>query len=219
MSDVPTIAEAQAAVRASGRGHRNSSDLYTTPPEAGSALADLVRTRLTLPPAPKVLEPTAGDGRLLLQIVEEAPDALDAAHLTVVELSGIWMTDLQAYDECACPMDFLAWARVNRARQFDLILGNPPYGLSFAVVRAAYELLAPGGYLALLLRHGFLESGTRWTWHRDHPLTGMRTLHARQHFRLNAAGKRGTDKWSSAWMVWQRPRAHGGQDLQWMDTW
>lgn len=64
--------------------------------------------------------------------------------------------------------DFLSLAG-NRPT-FDFICSNPPYGLSEAIIRKAFTLLMPDGYMVMLFRLQFLSSVKRFLfWTKDSP--------------------------------------------------
>lgn len=134
---------------------RDKDDHYPTPPELCRAA---IRT-LPRPLAPRlVLDPGCGDGvwgRALL-------DQIDLHVNPMPQLVGVDVRNI------ARPLgytdvyrgDFMKIGDVLR-RDYDLIIGNPPYKLAEAFIRKSLTLLADGGTLMLLLRLAFLEGQER----------------------------------------------------------
>ncbi len=56
--------------------------------------------------------------------------------------------------------DFLEQS-AKMARDYDLVISNPPYSLAVEFVKKALEIAAPGGYVAFLLRINFLGAQCR----------------------------------------------------------
>lgn len=92
-----------------------------------------------------ILDIGAGDGRWGLAAKELHPDAalfgVDKRKLPRPPRFDIWRT-----------ADYLTW---RNDKTFDLILSNPPYHIAEPIIRRAWEQLAPGGRMIMLLRLSF----------------------------------------------------------------
>ncbi len=104
----------------------------------------------------KVLEPSAGDGAIADAIRDNYK-----VDLTVIELDPKRAAALtrKGYDPTLLRGDFLEFAAgwAGCIAGFDRIVMNPPFSKKqdIAHVRAAYDLLAPGGRLVAILSAGF----------------------------------------------------------------
>ena len=92
---------------------------------------------------------------------------------------------------------------------FDLCLGNPDFGIAAEVVRHCMGILAPGGFVAFLLRLSFLESADRVQLYRDFPLRLFQPIAQRQSF----TGEGQTDKVGLGLFVWKQGHAGPGEIL------
>ena len=128
---------------------QRSHQFYPTP----SDLASYAASKLNVTPTDRVLEPSAGTGRLA--------DHLPSAQTVCVEYAPLHCEVLRAkgYPVVHCG-DFLEWA-VDREAAFDKILMNPPFtgGQAQAHLSAAVACLAPGGTLVAILPSSM---ATRW---------------------------------------------------------
>lgn len=123
-----------------------------------AALAQFVPAR-----ADSILDIGAGDGRWGM----EAQQRTRAKYLAGIDIRSLpkpsgfseWVTG-----------DFLSW---QPARQFDLIVSNPPYHLAEPIIRKAYDLLNLDGTMVMLLRLAFQAgvSRARSLWQDCPPLT------------------------------------------------
>lgn len=126
----------------------SAPQLFITPQELARRMADLADLR----PGDRVLEPSAGTGRLL-----------DAIASTGIEHHGIAVEvhpKLAEGLKCRYPNmevrcgDFLDLAE--HLGGFDVVMMNPPFAnaVDIAHIRRAFELLAPGGRLVALCAAG-----------------------------------------------------------------
>jgi hypothetical protein len=127
---------------------RHPHDFYATPRPFVEASLDLLPA---LTPR-RILDPGAGDGMWGMVARERWPDA----HILGYEIRDVpWPAAYASWTVGGA--DYLGMVRPNA----DLVIGNPPYSLAEAFVRAALHDLFPGGYLVFLLRLSFLETQGR----------------------------------------------------------
>lgn len=217
-------AEGVLLVTQVGTKQRRALDDYPTPTRELEVLRDVVRRRLALAKSPRILEPSAGSGRVLVALQEEHlrdPLWSGQASYTAVEANAAYRPDLTlCADRVVCPEDFVFWShrelRVATSPRYDLAVGNPPYSIAKVFLERCYDLLAPGGYLAFLLRPGIQESDKRREWMIAHPVTGKSIRSRRPSF----TGDRGTDLATAyAWFVWRRPPERWGDPRRAGESW
>lgn len=181
---------------ATGRGAvRHAYDDYPTPAWAIEAALD----RIPLPADGYVLEPCAGDGRILRAVQARWPHR----GLRAVEINGHYEAALRPW-AITHIADFRVWAQDHR-RTFagcegcgpTLIITNPPYSIAREIVDAAFAVARPDATIAMLLRLGFLESDKRRDWWQDHPLDALYVLSKRPSFTGT-----GTNFSAYGWFVW-----------------
>jgi hypothetical protein len=196
---------------------RHTRDDYPTPDAEISALLDVLDRRVQPCDAGhrylRVLEPSAGEGRVL-QAVREAyhPDVT-----TAVELNQAYARVLAGrFHVVFCPEEFCWWAaRVWRqGLRWELCVGNPPFGMSALFVEWCWHLLAPGGTLAFLLPLGFTAGVERFRINQLFPVTGLATLARRASY----TGDGQTDFANYAWHVWTKARSGEQRPTQWVET-
>jgi hypothetical protein len=176
---------------------RRDRDDYPTKAREREILADLIRDRCPWLRAPRTLEPSAGRGAILQTLQEKGVCVPELC--TAVELNRSYRPALQRVAaEVRCPEDFRFW-RPPAGAEYDLIPGNPPFMLAAQIVSKCYDLLAPGGVLALLLRVGFLESEERLEWNQAHVPAGIAVLGHRPGF---LEGSNSTDATTYAFLFW-----------------
>ena len=140
-------------------------DYFPTGPTLAADMWAMARQHLQRPPALlEVLEPSAGDGALVV-----APLA-DGANVYAVERSWVLRECLRAQfarspsfalSEAA---DYLAADAVPEGMTFDAVLMNPPFerGASAEHLRRAYtDHLAPGGIVIAIVGEGCFSGGDR----------------------------------------------------------
>mgnify|MGYP001768267444 CR=1 FL=1 len=128
--------ELRSALRA-GVTHASAPQLFPTPPALARRMVELADVR----PGHRVLEPSAGTGRLL----QALPTGCD---VTAVEINPALARQIGA--RCA---DFLSLPPV---ADFDRIVMNPPFSNAQDVrhILHARQFLAPGGVLVTLCANG-----------------------------------------------------------------
>lgn len=141
---------------------------------------------------PSVLEPCAGDGRILYALHEQVKDA---------KLVAVEQHHVIPYSDCVYEahigQDFLTW---QTKKQFDLIITNPPFSLVSEFIKKSYDLLKIGGSMFFLARLGILAGQKR---HRDlwtkFPPSNIYVMPKRPSFIGN-----GTDRYDLAWFHWTK---------------
>ena len=180
---------------------RDEFDYYPTPqPFADAALGLLPR----LSDRPAVLDPGAGAGVYGRAVRQQYPKAF----IVGAELRGIMGTPC-----------YNTWYRgdvltLTPRPAFDLVIGNPPYGIAEDLVRFGLASLIPGGQLIFLLRLAFLEGQARGEglWQEFPPrLVGV--LSKRPSFTGNSK----TDSTAYAYFCWEKGYA-GTTELTWVNV-
>lgn len=135
------------------QGH--SFDLFPTPAELA---AEMVR-RANIRPNNKVLEPSAGTGR----IAKAAKEA--GARVTCVELNWSLVARLSDMGFEAIQSDFMEY---NQPAHIDAVLMNPPFsnGADIDHVRHAYDLLTEGKLIAIMSEGSFYRQDKKATTFR-----------------------------------------------------
>lgn len=178
---------------------RHDLDFYATSP--GFAHAALNE----LPPAfapLKILDPGAGTGVWGRAAKARWPDC---------RVTGVELRDTPcppAYSFWSANTDYVAHDPPHR--QYDLIVGNPPFKPAEAFVRKSMGLLREGGYCFFLFRLAFLEGQERFAglW-QDYP--PKRVIVASR--RINFTGNSNPN--SYAMYLWQKAW-HGETTLGWL---
>lgn len=135
---------------------RRDKDLYETPSDCSMAICKRLEAVLKLGDDPRIIEPSAGSGSfvkaaravwpqaiiLAVDLHHENGKALHKAGATSYT-TGRWQgQDVGGFGA-------------------DLIVGNPPFSEAEEHFRHAFNVVAPAGYVALLLPTSFLCSQTR----------------------------------------------------------
>lgn len=134
-----------------------------------------------------ILEPGCGGGAFLRAAHETWPDA---------SLLGVDLVPACAGPGSVVQQDLFTL----KVPEYDLIVGNPDFGIAELVVRHCLGLLVPGGHLAFLLRAAFLGSSGRVPLYRDFPLRYFQPIAQRPSF--TSDGK--TDPMEYGLYVWQQ---------------
>ena len=105
------------------------------------------------------------------------------------------------YDRFYGGTDFLAWQPEGNP-YFDLIVGNPPFGIVEPWIERCQELLAPGGIICLFLRLAIMAGQKRRTriWERF-PARHVAVLSRRPSFTSNGVSDPKTEYML---VIWQR---------------
>lgn len=149
----------------------------------------------------RVLEPSCGSGNILTEVLEAG-----MAHPW--GCTGVDIVDVPRGDHLAgCTFvhaDFLSWASSQQMQDYDLVIGNPPYGDDMPAKFVEVILDRPWrerpGTVVLLMRLAWLASAKRVELHRRHP-PSVYVLSERPSFTKD--GK--TDGADYAWFMWKNP--------------
>lgn len=175
---------------ATNRGtKRNENDFYETPGWVTRAIVPHLRSMGLLDPDKKILEPAAGRGAIINELVSHG--------VFVGNVHSYEIDEGRAEASGSCCDDFLSIAEL--PVKFDLIITNPPYSLALEFAQHSLTFLRPGGVLALLTRLNWLASQKRATWLRSHT-PSVFVLPKRPSFTGT-----GTDATDYAWMLWRAP--------------
>jgi predicted RNA methylase len=182
---------------------RDKADHYPTPYELCRAALNIIPDTESIT---TVLDPGAGAGVWGEQARKRWPNI----YLTGVEMDNKWKQN-GVYDQWK-QSDFLSFHLDSmRPPVYDLIMGNPPYGvnadgtrdrnLAEKFIRIGWDELREGGYMCLLLRMGFRagQKRTKRFWPK-HPLKDFYVLGRRPSF----TGDQRTDATEYAIYLWQK---------------
>lgn len=127
---------------------RAEHDAYMTHKAFVSAAVEYVR-RFVTGREPRILDPGAGDGRW----GQKAREIWPGAHIEGVEIQDLWHP--AGFDVWHPSQDYLTW---QPDRQFDLVIGNPPFNLLEEFVYKSLSVTKEWGLVALLGPSTFLGS-------------------------------------------------------------
>ena len=175
---------------ATNRGSKRSAyDFYATPIECIEKLLDnfiIEKTNIN------ILEPSSGNGNIINVLRDKGING----NITAVEIRKEEYNNLLKLADKVVIDDFLQW-KTNK--NFDLIIGNPPFSLAREFIEKCFEISNEKAKIVMLLRTSFLESKSRFDFWQKHPLSGLYVLSKRPSF----TGK-GTDATSYAWFIWDK---------------
>lgn len=179
-------------------------EICPTPSELALAVCRYIANLgLRLPVAPRVLEPSAGEGAFVAAVravwshspvvaVECRPECE-----TTLRTVGADMVAIARFEE---------WAETAQGaatiHSADLVIGNPPFSHAEDHVRRLLSLMKPGAYLVFLLKMSFYESFERLDFWSKHPEDGVAPIVPRPGFKLNGKGKKGTDSQAYCIFLW-----------------
>jgi hypothetical protein len=146
--------------------HRRAYGQFFTPEPVVASCYQLLSD--ALPSAPQIVDPACGDGVFLRYAAANALTTLDRMSGCELDpaLAGALVAGGLAHVRLADGLDPAALP----AASFDLVIGNPPYGVGGArnggtepasevrFLLRALELARPGGYVALVLPSGVLAN-------------------------------------------------------------
>lgn len=124
----------------------SAPELFPTPPALACRMVELAGVR----PGMRVLEPSAGTGNIVREIVKAGADVL------AVEIEGKLAGALRAQypDHEVCALDFADLDDLGGIRRFDAAVMNPPFSQELAHVGRAFDLLREGGVLVSVMSAG-----------------------------------------------------------------
>ena len=136
------------ALKGGGVQVLSAPQLFPTPADLADRMVEMSEMR----PMPRVLEPSAGTGRLSFAVQKARP----TAKITNVEISPSLASNLKArhFDEVRIA-DFLSLTKSDLG-EFDNVVMNPPFinGQDIAHILHAKTFLAPGGKLVAICADG-----------------------------------------------------------------
>jgi predicted RNA methylase len=139
----PTEVLADALCIGSVLDTKRAYEQFWTPPDVARRMAEYAVDSMST-----VLEPSGGSGWLVEAALEEG------AEILAVEIDPRQCDKLRELgdDVSVIEADFLEWTRTAPA-DFDAVLMNPPFSKNQDIthVRAAWDLLRPGGRLAAII--------------------------------------------------------------------
>ena len=175
---------------ATNRGSKRSVyDFYATPIEC---VEKLLENFIIEKPNINILEPSAGNGNIIKVLKDKGING----NITAVEIREEEYNNLLKLADKVVIDDFLQW---NTNKDYDLIIGNPPFSLAREFIEKCFEISNEKTKIVMLLRTSFLESKSRYNFWQKYPLSGLYVLSKRPSF----TGK-GTDATSYAWFIWNK---------------
>ena len=152
----PEKAQFQALAAAAAAGVQTvfAPQLFPTPPELAQRMAEELRPE----PGSRILEPSAGTGRLLTPLAGHSVVAVEIVPQLAARLRETFPgVDVRSADFLACNGDL---------GTFDRIIMNPPFrsGDDMKHIRHAVGFLRPGGRLVALCADGPRQSGGFREW-------------------------------------------------------
>jgi hypothetical protein len=171
---------------------RIPNDAYYTPDALASAcMSWLVRDGFYR--GGSVMEPSAGKGAFV-----RAAIAAGAYVVHAVDIDNKHEGE-EHYGKAIFSHDDFLRLYGDHEKEFDLVIGNPPFSAAEAHVRKALTFRNPWGSVAFLLRLAFLESVERVPFWKEHPASKVYVFSQRPSF---TGGK--TDTAAYGLFVWQR---------------
>lgn len=176
-----------------GQFDRVEDDYYATPPDA---VRKLLREHWFT--GHEILEPCVGGGHIADVLKYHFRDAN--------------FTFLDLYDRGypgTIQADFLQW---EPEKKYDTIITNPPYILASEFIKKCYDLLTPGGQLAMFLKIQFLEGMSRQDLFYKYPPKYVYVFRKRISAWNNGMEKNPQTgkKWASTitfcWYIWQKEK-------------
>lgn len=146
----PLLDEAMGTGQAVNR--KQTLQFFETP----AAVAEMMADRLGIQPGERVLEPSAGHGRLVKAAERRG------GSVTAVEIDAANATILRGVGALVHLGDFLTFAQAEHI-EYDAVIMNPPFSGNQDVrhIRAAWSLLGPHGRLAAIVSEHAINGGER----------------------------------------------------------
>lgn len=149
---------------------RDGHDVYNTPTWCTKLILPHLRQYLRPGPQHLCLEPAAGDGAIVRELVEWCGAAVDCyeireeCHLPLRAIPdfGLGRVNLVSI------RDFLGVQPDSRLADYDVVMTNPPYNRALEFVQHSLDFIHVDGIVVMLLRLAFLEGQERTKWMRRH---------------------------------------------------
>lgn len=174
-----------ATVAPDGEKGQEERGAFYTPQALADAICRTLKHDLHIGPS-SIFEPGCGGGAFLRAAIATWPDA---------SLLGVDLVPA-----CEGPGMVLQQDLFRVKGPFDLVLGNPDFGIAEAAVRHGLSTLAPGGHLAFLLLASFEEADKRVPLYRSFPLWARQMIAQRASFTNDGQ----TDQRAYALFVWEQ---------------
>jgi hypothetical protein len=197
-----TLREAEvAAQHRAEKARLQKLGVFPTPPWATRAI--LPQLRQYLPPKERllILEPAAGDGAIVQQLLSWGSCQVDCQEIrpecepALEKLRGC---ESEGRVSIVAIRDFLEHPSERRPCDYDLVITNPPYKHALEFAQHALEYVHLNGIVVMLLRLGFLASRSRAEWLSRH-MPDVHILSRRPSF-----SGAGTDATDYGWFVFRR---------------
>ena len=164
-----------------------------------------------------VLDPGSGSGIWGTALKHFYSSDTVAPNITGIDIQ--YFLPNGSYDFWFVNSNFLdePWSSLPDSDLFDLVIGNPPYGLAEEFVRQSLNVLCEGGRCFFLLRLAFLESKKRHLGlFTDFQPKRVYVLSRRPSFFSSSEdGKKTTDAMAYAMFLWQKGW-EGKTELDWL---
>lgn len=187
-------------------------DVCLTPPALALEICRVLQRTLDCGDygaAPKILEPSAGDGAFVnaarntwpesdIVAIEIRPECKDKLILAGATRSETWsLEQWLATDDGKSSLG-------DADESADLVIGNPPFAFAEPHIRMLLDGMKEGAHLVFLLRLGFYESHERIPFWRECPEKFFAPIVPRPGFKLNKQGKPGSDSQAYGVFIWQK---------------
>lgn len=195
---------------------RDPRDFYPTPRGFIRSALGVLDDYLLYPPQ-SILDPGAGRGVWGME--------------ARMKWNGAFIVGIDDYFDYPESIDAKAWSydtwrkenflKYNAPNTYDLITGNPPYGMAEPFIRQSIRYLKGGGICAFLLRLEFVAGQKRAGTKRGQKVPGLweeyplRALHIIPR-RISFTGDGKTDAFEYAFFVWQKGYK-GITTMHWLD--
>lgn len=183
-----------------------AKDIYFTPLPLAKLICEVVREEVIQFPVTRMLEPGCGTGSFLKATKTTWPNVKRLG----VERVPFIAQEARVKGHHVIESDFL---KKRFKKEYDLIIGNPPYSMAREFVEKSLSLLSLFGNAVFLLRLDFLGSKKRLPfWRKTHPQK-IFALARRPSF--SECG--GTDRYEYMVCVWGRG-FEGPTEFGWIDN-